>query len=190
MEIGISTQIYWDYEELDLPGTIEHVVEDLGFEALEIHCEDPLFEAWGREEGEETKRKVKEALSAVEAEATLHGPFHDLNLATLNQRVREEVLRQHEEAIEFADFIGSEVIVVHPGFISSRKFKRERCEEVLIQNLEKLSKKAADHGVKLCLENLARKRKVIGASISEVRRILEEADHENLEMTLDVAHAN
>lgn len=190
MRIGLSTAILWDYKDLNLPNAIHHSVEGLGFEAVEIHCENPFFKGWGTEEAETTKREVKDALSTVETEVTLHAPFHDLNVASMNDGIREEVVRQHKECIETARYLDSNIVVVHPGFVASRKFEREMPFRVMVENLKKIAEAAEDAGVELCLENLSSKEKAICVETSEIKKVLERVNMENLKVTLDVAHAN
>lgn len=190
MNIGVSTGIFWDYEKLDLSTAINHAVEGLDFEAVEIHCEDPLFEGWGTDKADITRKVVRESLSIADVEVSLHAPYHDVNIATLNQRVQEEVLRQHKECIETANYLSAEIVVIHPGFVSSRKFKREKVFRQMIKRLKTLCDTAEEFGVTLTIENLASKRKATGVKIPEIKRIIQEVNKENLKMTLDIAHAN
>lgn len=190
MQIGVSTAIFWDYKKLDLPSAIFHSVDALGFEAVEIHCEDPFFEGWGTEKAEATKKEVKDTLSTLDVGVSLHAPYHDLNIATLNARVGEEVIRQYTDCIETARFFGSEIVNVHPGFRSSRKFKREVVFQKMLQNFAEICEIAEDYGIIICVENLASKRKAMGVKISELKSIIKGVNNENLKLTLDVAHAN
>lgn len=190
MLIGLSTSILWDYEKLDLPDAIFHSVEGLGFEAVEIQCEDPLFEGWGTKKAEITKKKVKDSLSRLNVEVSLHAPFHDLNIGSLNSRIADEVIHQHKECIETARYLNSNVVVVHPGFVSSRKYRREMAFQQMIRNLEKVVDIADDAGVTICLENLASKKKAMCVEITELKRVLKEINSENLRIAFDIAHAN
>lgn len=190
MKIGLSTAILWDYEELDVPKAISHAVDNLGYEAVEIHCEEPFFEGWGSKKAEKTKKNIKDVLSIIDAEVSLHAPYHDMNIAAINNGVSEEVVRQYEECIETARYLDSEIVVVHPGFVSSRKYRREMSFQKMIKNLKKITKSAQDAGVKICLENLSSKAKAMCVSISEIKRTLRRVDMDNLKITLDIAHAN
>lgn len=190
MLIGLSTTVLWDYERLDLPNAIFHSVEGLGFETVEIPCEDPLFKGWGTEEVDVARKEVKETLSTLDIESSLHAPFHDLNMGTLNRRIGKEVIHQHEECIETARYFDSSVVVVHPGFVSSRKYQKEDAFQQMVRNLKEITDVAADAGVTVCLENLAFKKKAMGVEIPDLERILKEVNRENLKLALDVAHAN
>lgn len=190
MDIGVSTAIFWNYEQLDLQTAVNHAVEGLDFEAVEIHCEDPLFEGWGRTRGDVTRKVLREALSIADVDVSLHAPYHDVNIATFNERVRKEVKRQHKECIETANYLGANIVVIHPGFVSSRKFRREKAFQKMIENLDRFCEIAEDFGVTLSIENLASKEKAMGVKIPEIKRIINEVDRENLKVTLDIAHAN
>lgn len=190
MLIGLSTAILWDYKELNLPEAIFRSIQGMGYEAVEIHCEDPLFKGWGTKKAEITKKEVKEALSTLDAEVTLHAPFHDLNTATLNKGARDEVIRQHRECLETARYLNSNIVVVHPGFVSSRKYRREVAFEQMISTLRKMADIAEDNGVKVCLENLASKRKAMCVEIPELKEVLDRINRDNFRLTLDIAHAN
>lgn len=190
MEIGVSTSIFWDYKRLDLPEVISHSVTDLEFEAVEIPCEDPFFEGWGTEKAEETKKEIKDTISTLDVTTSLHAPYHDLNMATLNKLVRKEVIRQHEDCVETARYLDSDIINVHPGFRSSRKFEREMVFQKMIHNLNEICEMAEDNGVTVCVENLASKRKAFGVTIPEIKRIINEVNNDSLKLTLDVAHSN
>ncbi len=190
MDIGVSTAIFWDYEKLDLSTAVNHAVEGLDFEAVEIHCEDPLFEGWGSRGGDVTRKVLREALSIADVKVSLHSPYHDVNIATLNQRIREEVMRQHKECIETANYLDAEKIVIHPGFVSSRKYKKQKAFQQMIENLTRLCEIGEEFGVTLSIENLASKKKAMGIKISEIKRIINEVNKENLKVTLDIAHAN
>ncbi len=190
MKIGVSIAILWDYKELDHQKAISHAVDDLGFEAVEIHCEDPFFKEWAADNSHETWEGIKDALSTVDAGVSLHAPYHDTNLGTMNSGIGEEAVRQHKECIELARYLGSERIVVHPGYVSSRKFEREMPFKKMVQRLKEIAEYAEDSGVEICLENLSSKKKAMCVGIREIKKTLERVNMENLKLTLDIAHAN
>lgn len=190
MLIGLSTAILWDYKELDISKAISHAVHNLSFEAVEIHCQDPFFKGWGSKDAEETKRSIKDTLSIIETEVSIHAPYHDTNIATLNSGIGREVMRQLRESIKTAHYLDSEIVVVHPGFVSSRKYERKVPFKKMVDNLKKLTEFAEDLGVKVCLENLSSKKKAMCVDIEEIKKVNQEVNMENLRITFDIAHAN
>jgi len=190
LKIGVSTAIFWNYRELDLPNAIDHAVGDLDFEAVEIHCEDPVFEGWATDEADETRKGVKDALSRWDVEVSLHAPYHDANIATLNHGISREIMAQNKECIETANYLDSDIVVVHPGFVSSRKYKKELAFDKMVDRFKELCDYADDYGVTLTAENLASKRKAMGIEVSEIRELLGRVDRDNFGLTLDIAHSN
>ncbi len=190
MLIGVSTAIMWDYKKLNIPEAIIHSVDDLGFEAVEIHCESPFFKGWGTEKAEKTKKEVKEVLSTVETSVSLHAPYHDCNIATLNRGIEKEVISQLKECIETADYLGTDIVVVHPGFIASRKYERKMVFNKMVDNFKKITSFAENFGVKICMENLSSKKKAMCVGIPEIKKVLDRVNMKNLKLNLDIAHAN
>lgn len=190
MKIGISTLVYWNRgkESLNLEKVIPRI-SDLGFEAAEIHCEDPVLEGWS-ENKEKSKKEVKDVLSTVDLEASVHGPFDSMNLATLNDKLGEEILRQMKESVKFAGYIGSDVIVIHPGHVSSKKYKKEACLNASVERLRELAEIGEDLSVRVCMENMANVGRELGRNIPEIKKIIRRVNHGNLKLTLDLAHAN
>lgn len=190
MLIGVSTTIMWDYKKLDLPKAINHCIEDLGFESVEIHCESPFFKGWGSKRGEKTKKEIKDTISTLDAELSLHAPYHDCNIATLNRGIEKEVISQIMECIETAHYLETDIVVVHPGFIASRKFERKAVLKKMIEKLKEITNYAENHGVKICLENLSAKNKAMCVEIPEIKKVIKSIDNESLKITFDIAHAN
>lgn len=189
MIIGMSTAIFWDYEKLDLSEAVSRAVGDLNFEGVEVHCENPLFDGWG-DDFSETLEVLGKSLDSWDVPVSLHAPYHDANIATLNHDIGEVVMKQNKDCIDVAEELGAEIVVIHPGFVSSRKFKREKCFYKMVSRLTKLCDYASDRDVMLTIENLASKKKAMGVKSSEVLRIFEEVNCDNLGLTLDIAHAN
>ncbi len=190
MKFGVSTLIFWNYEGLDLTSAIKHCAEKLKFDCVEIHCQSPHFEGWGTEKGEELKREVRDTLSTLDVGVSLHAPYHDLNIATTNLGIRREVVRQIQDTVEFAYHIDSEIVVFHPGYVASRKYRPDKVYNSMIENLKKILVLAEELGVKVCMENNAAKPKAMGVHIRELKKICQHVDSEYFKLTLDVAHAN
>jgi sugar phosphate isomerase/epimerase len=190
MKIGVGAHIFWSGENPDLIKTIYHIVDDLNFKNVEIACEHPFFENWGTEKADKLKKEVREAKEALDIEISLHGPYHDINIASWNLAMRKATIKQLKECVEMADYLNSKVVVVHPGFVSSRKFSRRKTFEMMCQNLNKILKLAEDLEVTLCLENMALKPKAMGIYPDDLLKIFEEINSPYFKSALDVAHTN
>jgi sugar phosphate isomerase/epimerase len=165
-------------------------VEDLGFKNVEILCEHPFFENWGTEKADRLKKRIREVKETLDIEISLHSPYHDVNIASWNLAIRKATVKQLKECVEMADYLNSSVVVIHPGFVSSRKYNRQDTFEVMIQNFNEILRLAEDLDITLCLENMASKPKALGIHPSELLKIFEEVDSTRFRFTMDVAHAN
>lgn len=190
MKIGVGAHIFWSGENPDLIKTIYHIVDDLNFKNVEIACEHPFFENWGTEKADKLKKNVREAKETLGIGVSLHAPYHDINIASWNLAMRKAAIKQLKECVETADYLNSSVVVVHPGFVSSRKFSRRKTFEMMIQNFNKILKLAEDLDVTICLENMASKPKAMGIYPDELIKIFEEVNSPHFRLTLDVAHVN
>ncbi len=189
MKIGVGISIFWR-EKSDLLQTIRHVVDNLGLRNIEILCEHPFFENWGTEKAGRLKRKIRDTKETMDLEISLHTPYHDLNIASWNLPIRRAAVKQYKECVEMADYLDSRVVVVHPGFVSSRKFSRRDVLKIMTTNFIEILSLAEDLGIVLCLENMASKPKALGIYPRELLKIFEEVDSPYFKFTLDVAHAN
>lgn len=191
MRIGVSTQIFWDYKKLDYARIIPHVINDMKFEGVEITCQDPLYRGWGTKQADETKKEIRDVLDTLNrVTVSIHAPYHDLNIAALNVGVEKEVIKQLKEAIDVAGYLNSEIVVVHPGYVASRKYPKENAYSNMIRNFREISSFAQDQKINICMENLASKQKAMGVHIPEIKKIIGDVDRENFKLCLDVAHVN
>ncbi|MDI6639684.1 MAG: sugar phosphate isomerase/epimerase family protein [Methanocellales archaeon] len=189
MRIGASTAIYWNYKEHDLPAAMKHMC-DMGFSCVEILCEHPFYTNWATEDAEKEKESIKELLDSYELDVSVHAPYHDLNIASLNPGIRSETVRQLREAIEVASDLNAEVLVVHPGFVASRKYPRSMAHAIMVDTLIDIADYAGGADVVIGLENIADKPKALAVHATELVRTVADVGSKNLRVTFDVAHAN
>lgn len=189
MKIGVGAHIYWR-SGLDLPATVSHVVKDLNFRHVEILCEHPFFENWGTDKADKLKKSLREIKETLDIDVSLHCAYHDMNIASWNIAVRDATIGQLKECIETADYLNSNIVVIHPGFVSSRKYDRQKTFEMMIENLKAPLALAEDLDITLCIENLAMKPKAMGIYPEDMLKIVRGADSPYLKIAFDVAHAN
>lgn len=157
-------------------------LEDLGFDGWEIVSE-------GRQKiTRESLPRLRDVLRSTGLEVTVHGPFSDLNPASMNDAIRDETIRQIKQCVELsADF--SRIVVVHPGVLSPLGSQMPDATWTRnVDALRGLGRHAADHGVRLCLENMPAMDRLLCRTPSEVFGMAESAG--NVGITFDVGHAN
>jgi sugar phosphate isomerase/epimerase len=169
---------------VDQPFDWAYQLEDLGYSGWEIVNE-------GRQRlTAETIPLAREIVETTDLVITIHLPYSDLNLASMNQPIWEETLRQMKECISFAsEFCG--LAVVHPGYLSPLgKQMPDRAWEQNILGLQEICDHAAEFGMRIAVENMLNIESMLGRTPEEIQGILENVRRENLGFVFDVGHAN
>lgn len=127
----------------------ERIAAD-GFEVWEIFGE-------GRHFLPDHEDEFARVLASHSLRPQLHLPMSDVNIGSLNPRAWELAVRIHEESIAAAARLNIERLTIHPGNHTplSRGFYGKVHEQTR-QALRRLDTVALEHGVTLCLENMAR----------------------------------
>ena len=159
-------------------------LEGLGFTGWEIVSE-------GRQTlTDETMKKVVDIIETTNLQLSLHLPFSDLNLASLNPYIWQETVRQQMEYLERASsFI--KIAVVHPGHLSPLGTQLpDMAWANNIKGIKKLCEFADDFGVMVCIENMVNQKYVFGKDAAEIEGMVETIGCDNLGITFDIGHAN
>ena len=189
MKKGASIHIFWDYKRLNAPKVIKKLHE-IGFDSVEILCDQPLFAHWRTKKVENTIKTIKRELRAYDLSATIHAPFHSLNPASYNPGIVYETVEQSKECIRLACRLDSDIVVFHPGKVPSRFFKREDALSNLIKNCGKIIREAEKQGVYLCIENMVNSLNALCTSPYEINLVLDRIGSSMAKVTFDIAHAN
>ncbi|MBE0522467.1 MAG: sugar phosphate isomerase/epimerase [Candidatus Methanoperedenaceae archaeon] len=159
-------------------------LEDLGFTGWEIVSE-------GKQQlNEETLLKITNVLETTDLAFTLHLPFSDLNLASLNNPIWKETIKQMTMCLgKASDFI--ELAVVHPGHLSPLGMQvPELAWQANIEGLRSICDAAFDYGVTVGVENMVNMKFILGKQPGEILGMIDSLERENVGLTLDVGHAN
>ena len=159
-------------------------LEDLGFTGWEVVSE-------GKQQlNDTTLSEIKNITETTNLTLTLHLPFSDLNLASLNHPIWKETIRQMSKCLERAsDFV--ELAVVHPGHMSPLGMQLpEMAWRQNIEGIRAICDAAADLGIKIGVENMVNMQFIFGKQPGEILGMIESLERENAGLTLDVGHAN
>ncbi|MHC1567427.1 MAG: sugar phosphate isomerase/epimerase family protein [Candidatus Syntropharchaeia archaeon] len=158
-------------------------LEDIGFSGWEIVDE-------GRYRIENIKREIEEVCESTNLIISVHAPFSDLNLASVNQPIWEETIRQMSACVENSgDF--ADICVVHPGILSPLGAQiPEKAWEQMIFGLRKLCDIAEEYGMMIGVENMINLEPLLGRFPDELLGIVETVDRDNIGIVFDVGHAN
>ncbi len=159
-------------------------LEELGFTGWEVVSE-------GKQQlNDTTLSEIKNIIETTNLVLTLHLPFSDLNLASLNHPIWKETIRQMTKCLERAsDFV--ELAVVHPGHLSPLGMQLpEMAWRQNIEGLRAICDFAANSGIRIGVENMVNMRFILGKQPGEIFGMIESLKRENAGLTLDIGHAN
>lgn len=158
-------------------------LEDLisaGFDGWEVIAE-------GRQSlDEEMISLIEYATSSYGLEISVHAPFSDLNIASLNEPIWKESLKQISAAIEgLANY--ARVVVIHPGYVSPLAVLcPNKALEKNQQALAILAICAKEYGIKATVENMVNINFLLGRFPEEIQAMF----LDDLGFTFDVGHAH
>jgi sugar phosphate isomerase/epimerase len=160
-------------------------LEDAGFQGWEI-----VGEGLQKVEGE-FKKRVREVHETTNLALSLHAPLSDINIASVNERMWEESIRQIKESMENTYEFIDDICVVHPGFFSPLSVQMpEKAVQKAIDSLTTLCEFAADRGLRIAVENLTSANMLMGRYPDELIQLVRGVNMDNLGVCIDVAHAN
>ena len=151
-----------------------------GFDGWEIIAEGP------QKLNKDLVTLIDHAQSSYDLGISVHAPFSDLNIASLNGPIWRETIRQIEETIEgFSK--NARIFVIHPGYISPLA---SLCPVRAIQKnreaLKKIAHCADEYGVTATVENMVNEDFFLGRFPDEIA----DMRTDGLGFTLDVGHAH
>lgn len=175
MKIGISSP---NFSLIDFEEIIEKISKY--FNRWEIVAE-------GKHYLPDIKEKFLETTPSYDLCFSVHAPLSDINIASLNPRIRDESLKQIVETIKIASEIGIHLITMHPGHLSPLGvLVPEKVKEINKNSVRKIAETADEYGVTIALENMPNQRITTGHSLSELLEIVDS----NVKICFDVGHAN
>ena len=162
--------------EKPLEDTLEFI-EGLGIEYAELVHQFP------------TEHIDIDTLESYNLKYTIHAPFMDVNIATLQDKSRLNSIEQMKESIDLANKINGEAVVVHPGLTSflPNKYFPDKVYEAANESMKEIGEYGKDLGVLTTFENMPTFESMIYKNIVDLNEFLTTND---LYMTLDIGHAN
>ena len=173
MKLGASTLAGIEY---DLKYALEFI-EDLGLEYAEIVHQYP------------SEIVDVEILESFNLKYSIHAPFMDVNIASLQSESRKNSIEQIKNSIDLANEIGAEAVVVHPGSASflAHKYFLDKVYETSNESIRELGEYSADLGVLTTIENMPDFNGMLYKNMEDLHELLVSLD---MTMTLDIGHAN
>jgi sugar phosphate isomerase/epimerase len=153
---------------------------NVGFQGWEVIAEGP------QKLDKDLISLIEYAESSYDLGISVHAPFSDLNIASLNAPIWQETVKQIEATIEgLADH--AHIFVIHPGYISPlAAFCPGKALVKNKQALIRLVQRAKECQVTATVENMVNVDFLLGRFPHEI----EDMRLDSLGFTFDVGHAN
>lgn len=84
---------------------------------------------------------------------SVHAPTGEINIASVNGRIRQASVAVLDDAMAVCSRIGADHIVVHPGYCPYEQVRSRSCT-ALCHSLDDLTRLQDEHGVVVCIENM------------------------------------
>jgi sugar phosphate isomerase/epimerase len=158
-------------------------LEEIGYRGWEVVADGACsFEL------DENIREVAEIAGSTGLSLSVHAPYSDLNLASLNYPIWRESVRQILTCIDRTAELTNR-ITVHPGYLSPvGKLLPDRTWELQKSALSEIGAFAADRGVHVFLENMGGLKEVLCRFPEEILGMIDGV--RGVGFTLDVGHAH
>ena len=172
MKIGAST-LAGMHEKIS---DILDFIEGIGLEYAELVHQFP------------NENMDTDLLKSYNLKYSIHSPFMDVNIASLQEKSRINSIKQIKSSIDLANEIDAETVVVHPGLMPflARPFE-DRVYETANKSIIEIGNYGKDLGVTAAIENMPTFEGMIYQNMERLDNILQENE---MHMTLDIGHAN
>ena len=171
MKVGFTTLAMFMDDNLEIIKT----AKDNNFEMIEILGEAPFF-----------KTKNTMAFKECGLEVSIHSPTVDINIASLNEGIRAESVKQMKECIDYAENINAHAITVHAGKIGRNEPRlRKAALEIACESISELVDYSKN--VIISVENMPVHQAFLGNKIEELEMFKSEC---GCRFTIDLGHGN
>ncbi len=152
-----------------------------GFDAWEIVAE-------GKHYLPSIARELEEHLASHDLDCSVHAPLSDVNIGSLNPRMREVALNEVMVTIEQAGALGLNPVTVHPGFYTPLgQLDKEGVRRNTKAALRAIDRASKDCGVKVALENMPA---MPITMVTDPKGLLDLLEGTELGICFDIGHAN
>jgi len=149
-----------------------------------------LWEIFSEDENAVTKfsSRFNEIKGSYDMKYSIHAPICDINIASLNERIREASVEEMLRTMEHANKMGIKMITIHPGLYSTVFHGvNERSAALAKRSLKRIEKGSEEYGVTAAIENMPSLRIMMGQT---PKGLLELIDGTDLMICFDIGHAN
>lgn len=158
-------------------------IDELGYDGWEISADGNY-----RLDDPKNRHRIDEVLASTNLEVTVHAPYGDLNLASMNYPIWRESIRQVCLCIEHAADL-TDLVTIHPGYLSPlSKLDPGKAWSLHKEALVEIGAVASEYGVLACLENMISIKEFLCRDPGELFGMAEGI--EGIGITIDIGHAH
>lgn len=189
MKIGIQSDAYFGVEDYEKGMALmkEHGYDGFDYQEIASVPHSPLLKM-SDEERKEYLTKVKEAARKYGLEIhQLHGAFPCTSFAT--EEGCQKQIEEFKRSIVGAKYLGCPKIVVHP-FMPGLETNTPSEDEIPLNArlFKQIAPFAREHGVIVCIENVAAPQGTMMSYIESVKKVLDEVNDPYIKACLDTGH--
>ncbi|MBN1503904.1 MAG: sugar phosphate isomerase/epimerase [Candidatus Eisenbacteria bacterium] len=155
------------------------------FEVVEVVCDSPY-----KSPLDVNADFLNSVSASLGTQFTVHCPFVNSDIGSLDDAVRERSVRGVLDSIELGSAIKASLVVVHPARGTRGGLEeRDRVRAVERESLVRINERAREKGLRVCVENMPSGGPFAERSLaSGVMHLVKRLDGAGV--TLDVGHAN
>ena len=189
LKIGIESDAYFGFDDFERGMRLmkEHGYDGFDYQELGSVPSSPLYKM-SDEEMKAYLTKVKDCAREIGLEIyQLHGAFPCVDFST--EEGCQKQIECFKKSIIGAKYLGCPKIVVHP-FMPGLEINTPSDDEYLLNArlFKQLAPFAREHGVIVCIENVAAPQGTSMSYIENVKKALDEVDDEYIKACLDTGH--
>ena len=147
------------------------IATDNGFDSVELLAEGPY-----RPDYLLNNKEAIESFASFDLDIYMHAVNVDINLASINNGIRLESVKQTKDCLDLANEIGAIAITSHPGVVGRRE---DRIRNMALAFLKESVVDIMDHAdtmePKFCVENMPKRFSYLGNRAYELENLVKES---------------
>ncbi len=151
------------------------------------------FPAWeimseGKHSVLEIEQRFRDLAPSYDLHFSVHGPLGDVNIGSLNPRMRRAALKEVIDAMKACDRMGIGVYTIHPGFVNPLGvMDRKTAYAVIHESIKAIDSAAREMSMVVAMENMP---SLPFATCKEPAELLDFIHGTILRVCFDVGHAH
>lgn len=149
-----------------------------------------LWEIFSEAENSVTKfsSRFNEKKGSYDMSYSIHAPICDVNIASVNEKMRESSVEEMIRTMEHANRMGIKTVTIHPGIYSMVLYDVKHISvRHAKESLKTIEKGAEEYGVTAAIENMPSFAIMMGQTPGELLELIGGTD---LKICFDIGHAN